>query len=81
MAGCPGETDCCRFVNAVHAVSRPGRTPSTTPPCSEGVIWLVLKEHATASTAQIEAFRTLMRHDNRPTQPLNERAIHSDVIH
>jgi carbonic anhydrase len=52
----------------------------TTPPCSEGVNWLVLKEHATASAAQIEAFRTLMRHDNRPVQPLNRRAIYTDVI-
>jgi carbonic anhydrase len=52
----------------------------TTPPCSEGVSWLVLKEHATASPAQIEAFRTLMRHDNRPIQPLNGRAVHDDVI-
>jgi carbonic anhydrase len=53
----------------------------TTPPCSEGVSWLLLKEHATASARQIEAFRTLMRHDNRPVQPLNGRAVQSDVIH
>jgi len=53
----------------------------TTPPCSEGVSWLFLKEHATASAAQIEAFRALMRHDNRPTQQLNGRAVHSDVLH
>jgi carbonic anhydrase len=52
----------------------------TTPPCSEGVSWMLLKEHGTASRAQIEAFRTLMRHDNRPTQPLNGRAVHDDVI-
>jgi len=52
----------------------------TTPPSSEGVHWLVLKQHATASTAQIEAFRALMRHDNRPTPALNGRAIHTDVI-
>lgn len=52
----------------------------TTPPCSEGVNWLVLKEQATASAAQIEAFRALMRHDNRPIQPRNGRAIHTDVI-
>lgn len=53
----------------------------TTPPCSEGVDWLVLKEHATASPAQIAAFRALMRHDNRPVQAVNDRAIHTDVIH
>jgi carbonic anhydrase len=53
----------------------------TTPPCSEGVSWFVLKEHSTASPAQIEAFRALMRHDNRPIHPLNGRAVHEDVIH
>jgi carbonic anhydrase len=52
----------------------------TTPPCSQGVSWLLLKEHATASRTQIEAFRSLMRHDNRPTQPLNGRDVHDDVI-
>jgi carbonic anhydrase len=52
----------------------------TTPPCTEGVSWLVLKEHATASPAQIEAFRALMRHDNRPIKPLNGRAVYDDVI-
>jgi carbonic anhydrase len=40
----------------------------------------VLKDHATASAAQIEAFRSIMHHDNRPTQPLGGRAVHSDVI-
>jgi carbonic anhydrase len=52
----------------------------TTPPCSESVNWLVLKEHATASRAQIEAFKKIMSHDNRPTQALNGRPIHTDVI-
>ena len=52
----------------------------TTPPCNEGVHWLVLKEHSTASPAQIEAFRALMRHNNRPVQPLSGRAVHTDVI-
>ena len=50
-------------------------------PCSEGVEWLVLKEHATVSAAQIEAFRSIMHNDNRPTQPLAGRAVHTDVIH
>jgi hypothetical protein len=64
---------------AQHDVYRyPGSL--TTPPCSEGVEWFVLKEHATASAAQIEAFRTIMRHDNRPVQPLAGRAVHNDVI-
>jgi len=40
----------------------------------------VLKAHATASPAQIEAFRSIMRHDNRPVQLLAGRNVHSDVI-
>jgi len=52
----------------------------TTPPCSEGVEWFVLKAHATASPAQIEAFRSIMHHDNRPVQPLADRSVRSDVI-
>lgn len=48
----------------------------TTPPCSEGVIWVVMKATMTASTSQIAAFKKVMKHDNnRPVQPLNGRLI------
>lgn len=48
----------------------------TTPPCSEGVNWLVLKQPVTASAEQIEQLQTAMGHDNaRPVQPLNARII------
>jgi carbonic anhydrase len=48
----------------------------TTPPCSEGVRWLVLKEHSTASKQQIEDFEHIMHHpNNRPVQPINARVI------
>lgn len=48
----------------------------TTPPCTEGVLWLVLKHSVTASKAQIDAFRNVMRHpNNRPLQFLNARAV------
>lgn len=48
----------------------------TTPPCSEGVTWLVLKHPLTLSTAQLEKFTHTMHHDNsRPTQPLNGRVV------
>jgi carbonic anhydrase len=48
----------------------------TTPPCSEGVNWLVLKQPITASTKQIEQLRVAMGHANaRPVQPLNARVI------
>ncbi|KGT47604.1 carbonic anhydrase [Acinetobacter sp. HR7] len=48
----------------------------TTPPCSEGVRWLVLKEIQTASQQQIQQFADLMGHpNNRPIQPLNGRVV------
>jgi carbonic anhydrase len=48
----------------------------TTPPCSEGVLWLVLKESVSASKEQIEKFHATFHHDtNRPVQPLNARIV------
>ncbi|QEP41717.1 carbonic anhydrase family protein [Ectothiorhodospiraceae bacterium BW-2] len=48
----------------------------TTPPCSEGVNWLVMKKLDSASQAQLDQFSHTMHHDNnRPIQPLNARLI------
>lgn len=48
----------------------------TTPPCTEGVTWLVMKHPVTASAAQIHQFAQVMGHpNNRPIQPLNTRLI------
>jgi carbonic anhydrase len=48
----------------------------TTPPCTEGVRWLVLKQSVTASSAQIDAFsRVLHEHNNRPVQPVHGRPV------
>ncbi|MFT5143704.1 MAG: carbonic anhydrase [Rhodothermales bacterium] len=48
----------------------------TTPPCSEGVKWVVMKEAVSASAAQVEHFSELMHHaNNRPLQPVNGREI------
>jgi carbonic anhydrase len=48
----------------------------TTPPCSEGVNWLVLKQTVTASEQQIKQFEAAMGSSNaRPVQPLNGRVI------
>ncbi|MDO9051524.1 MAG: carbonic anhydrase family protein [Methylotenera sp.] len=48
----------------------------TTPPCSEGVRWLLIKTPMTASNSQIEAFKSVLkRPNNRPVQPLNGRVI------
>ena len=48
----------------------------TTPPCSEGVTWIVLKHPLTLSSAQLAKFSHAMHHDNnRPVQPLNGRVV------
>jgi carbonic anhydrase len=47
----------------------------TTPPCSEGVHWQVLKTEADISKGQLAAFRKLYAMNARPVQPLNGRAI------
>lgn len=48
----------------------------TTPPCSEGVRWLVLKQPITASKAQIARFAAVMGHpNNRPLQAINARVL------
>jgi len=48
----------------------------TTPPCTEGVRWLVMKKPVTLSKAQIETFKKVMHHhNNRPIQATNARVI------
>ena len=48
----------------------------TTPPCSEGVRWLVMKHYATASKEQIDKFAHVMHHpNNRPVQKVNARPV------
>ncbi len=45
----------------------------TTPPCTEGVTWIVLAEPLSASPDQIHRFAALFPHNNRPVMPLNGR--------
>ncbi|MCE0556444.1 MULTISPECIES: carbonic anhydrase family protein [unclassified Motilimonas] len=48
----------------------------TTPPCSEGVQWLVMQQAITASPEQIAAFKAVLpSHNNRPIQAQNQRKI------
>ena len=48
----------------------------TTPPCSEGVTWIVLKQPLTVSAEQLEKFTHTMHHDNnRPVQSLHGRVV------
>jgi carbonic anhydrase len=52
----------------------------TTPPCSEGVRWFVLKTPIAMSAGQIDAFRAIISGNNRPTQPLNARPITVEAL-
>lgn len=48
----------------------------TTPPCTEGVRWLVMKSPVSASQKQMDAFSHVMHHpNNRPVQPVNSRTV------
>lgn len=47
----------------------------TTPPCTEGVLWMVFKQPVTVSREQIRLFTQLFPNNARPVQPLNGRAV------
>ncbi len=48
----------------------------TTPPCTEGVVWLVMKNSVSVSKQQIETFSNVMHHtNNRPVQAINARPV------
>lgn len=52
----------------------------TTPPCSENVQWLILREPLSLSKEQIEAFSSRIGPNNRPTQAVNERTVQVDDL-
>jgi carbonic anhydrase len=52
----------------------------TTPPCSEGVKWIIMTDPISLSAQQINAFRSVMEGNNRPVQPLNARKVATDRI-
>ena len=47
----------------------------TTPPCTEGVSWFVLKMPVTISKKQVATFAAIYPFDERPTQSLNGRTV------
>ena len=47
----------------------------TTPPCTEGVTWFVLKSPAPISKGEVAAFAKKYPHNARPVQPLNGRMV------
>ena len=50
----------------------------TTPPCSEGVLWLVMKQPVQVSQDQINIFSRLYKNNARPIQPTAGRVIKED---
>lgn len=47
----------------------------TTPPCSEGVQWFVMKEPTTVSAEQVKSFVAAVGTNARPVQALNQRKV------
>jgi carbonic anhydrase len=47
----------------------------TTPPCTEGVLWLVMKQPVQVSDEQIRIFTRLYRNNARPVQTTGDRLI------
>ncbi|HSG88146.1 MAG TPA: carbonic anhydrase family protein [Pseudomonadales bacterium] len=52
----------------------------TTPPCSEGVEWIVMHDPVTLSSAQIAAFTAIFDGNNRPVQAVGSRSIVLDQV-
>lgn len=65
----PREQDYYRFVGSL-----------TTPPCSEGVQWHVLKQPIQASSSQISDFVDVVGHNNRPVQNLGHRLLVDSAV-
>ncbi len=47
----------------------------TTPPCTEGVLWMVMKQPVTMSRAQLKLFAQIYPNNARPVQPVNGRTV------
>jgi carbonic anhydrase len=71
---------------AEHAFNPRGLLPSsthhfsyhgslTTPPCTEGVQWIVLRDPITMSAEQIAQFLSVIGHNARGIQPLHGRKV------
>ncbi len=87
LPNAPGEKKTHDSVNIDIKVHLPADTYAyhyigslTTPPCTENVEWLVLRNQLTLSKDQINAFSSRLKKNNRPTQQLNDRKVTMDDI-
>jgi carbonic anhydrase len=51
----------------------------TTPPCTEGVSWLVMTTPIELSSEQLSKIENVSGTNNRPVQPLNDRSLLEDI--
>lgn len=47
----------------------------TTPPCTEGVAWIMMLNPISVSSEQVDRFEQVIGPNNRPVMPVNERSI------
>jgi carbonic anhydrase len=47
----------------------------TTPPCTEGVLWMVFKQPTPISKEQLRLFQQIYPYNARPVQPVNNRPV------
>jgi len=47
----------------------------TTPPCTEGVEWIVMADRQPVGAGALDAFSESFAPNNRPVQPLNDRTV------
>lgn len=52
----------------------------TTPPCSEGVSWIVMRTPVTLSSMQLRMLRAVLAGNSRPVQPINGRQVVRDDV-
>ena len=48
----------------------------TTPPCSEGVKWILLEDPIQAAEWQLEMIHEIIKEDNRPIQKTGDRHVY-----
>ena len=71
----PGEFDLASLLPSFRTTWR-YRGSLTTPPCTEGVSWVVLDAPLPMSAAQIATFASIYPCNCRPVQPLGERTLY-----
>ena len=51
----------------------------TTPPCSQGIHWVVFKDDVVVSDVQLQKFQKAYDHNARPVQPVGSRTVYESL--